>query len=102
MLMVNKLMPRWPCAFQSSPEKVNEYIDQFDCYDEEQVCQILLSSPYKMYEEAFRVYDKAKKYEKAVMILLTDIKDMERAIDYGLRLVILFKCCFVSDISTYR
>merc|ERR1719265_2457236 len=43
----------------------------------------MISDEYKLYEEGFHIYRKFKKYEKAINVLLYNINDIYRGLEFA-------------------
>lgn len=72
-------------AIKSDPSRVADYVNRLDNYDGPEVAQVAVGDDCRMYEEAFTIYHKCGKHEEAVNVLLSKIKDLERATDYATR-----------------
>jgi clathrin heavy chain len=70
-------------AIKVDPKRVLEYVRRLDNYDVDKIALVCGSEPHKLYEEAFFIFKKAKKHTQAVQVLLNNIKDFTRAVEYA-------------------
>eukprot|EP00475_Leptophrys_vorax_P023365 TRINITY_DN31984_c0_g1_i1.p1 TRINITY_DN31984_c0_g1~~TRINITY_DN31984_c0_g1_i1.p1 ORF type:complete len:1710 (+),score=512.71 TRINITY_DN31984_c0_g1_i1:70-5199(+) len=70
-------------AIKSDPARVMDYLSRLDNYDGGDIAKILRADQYKLFEEAFFIYKKIEDHESAVTVLLFEIKDLPRAVEYA-------------------
>ena len=70
-------------AIKADPTRVMGYINRLDNFDAKEVGDIAVNSG--LYEEAFTLYKKVKENEPAIQVLLENIQDIPRALDFAQR-----------------
>jgi len=70
-------------AVKVDQKRVMEYLKRLDNYDVDKIASVCKTPPHTLYEEAFFVYKKAKKHTSAVEVLLQNINDFNRAVEYA-------------------
>lgn len=70
-------------AIKVDQKRVMEYLKRLDNYDVDKIASVCVTEPHTLYEEAFFIYKKANKHEQAVNVLIHQIKDFARAIEYA-------------------
>jgi clathrin heavy chain len=82
-------------AMKTSKDKVMEYVNRLDNYDGPDIAKIAVEDEYQLYEEAYTIYVKVAKtstgeaqvmnHVEATNVLVTFIKDLQRAKEYAER-----------------
>ena len=70
-------------AIKVDQKRVMEYLKRLDNYDADKIATVCVTEPHTLYEEAFFIYKKANKHEQAVNVLIHQIADFSRAIEYA-------------------
>jgi len=70
-------------AMKAEPGRVMDYINRLDNYDGPEIAKLAITDEYKLYEEAFFIYKKFQLGEDAIKVLLSCIRDMERAVEFA-------------------
>jgi clathrin heavy chain len=70
-------------AIKSDSSRVMDYLNRLDNYDGLDIAKIARADQYKLYEEAFFIYKKMEDFENAITVLLFEIKDISRAVEYA-------------------
>jgi len=70
-------------SIRCKQDRVMDYIERLDNYDGPSVAGIAINEDYKLYEEGFAIYKKFQKYEEAIHVLLDNIKDLERGLEFA-------------------
>jgi clathrin heavy chain len=60
-----------------------DYIKRLENYDGPDIAKIAVSDQYKLYEEAFFIYKKFGKFEESIQVLLDNLEDMNRAVEFA-------------------
>eukprot|EP01124_Arcella_intermedia_P033908 TRINITY_DN8274_c0_g1_i2.p1 TRINITY_DN8274_c0_g1~~TRINITY_DN8274_c0_g1_i2.p1 ORF type:complete len:1169 (-),score=262.16 TRINITY_DN8274_c0_g1_i2:1110-4616(-) len=68
-------------AIKSDKSRVMDYIHQLDCFDAPEIAEIAIEN--ELFEEAFSIYRKAKLNVKAIQVLITWIKKIDRAAEFA-------------------
>lgn len=71
-------------AIKVDQSKVDSYIDKIDAYDPDEVAPLCIES--KLYEEAFKIYNKFERYSDAMHVLTDNIMSLDRAKEYAEKL----------------
>lgn len=58
-----------------------EYVKKLDNYDAPDIANIAIGS--ELFEEAFTIYNKYEQYVNAILVLISNIKNVDRAADYA-------------------
>jgi clathrin heavy chain len=67
-----------------NPDRAMSFIKRLDNFETGEVAEI--AKEHKLYEEAFAIYSKVGDHVNAVMVLIENVGDLERAYDYADRL----------------
>ncbi|SCU97855.1 LAMI_0F11782g1_1 [Lachancea mirantina] len=67
-------------AIRYEPSKVASYIEKLDSYDVDEIAPMCIQSGLN--EEAFEIYNKNEKYQKALQVLVEEILSLDRAEAY--------------------
>lgn len=67
-------------AIRYEPSKVASYIEKLDKFDIDEIAPMCVQSGLN--EEAFEIYDKNEKYDKALKVLVEDVMSLDRAEAY--------------------
>lgn len=70
-------------AIKADPKRVMDYIKRLENYDGPDIAKIAVSDQYKLYEEAFFIYKKFGKFEESIQVLLDNLEDMGRAVEFA-------------------
>jgi len=73
-------------AAESDKSRVMDYINRLDNYDADEIASVALGEEYQLYEEAFVIYKKVKKYVEAIDVLLNNIESIPRAAEFAERI----------------
>ena len=60
-----------------------DYINRLDNFDGPEIAAYCLEDEYRLYEEAFVIYKKKGMQSEAMEILLTYLKDIQRAAEFA-------------------
>jgi clathrin heavy chain len=70
-------------AIKTKQEKVMDYINKLDNYDELSIAEVACKEEFGLYEEAFTIYKKIDRHIEATNILLDKLDSVERAAEYA-------------------
>jgi clathrin heavy chain len=70
-------------AIKADPARVSDYLNRLDNYDGPDIARIAISDQYQLYEEAFFIYKKFKLGEEAITVLLEQLENVQRAIEFA-------------------
>jgi clathrin heavy chain len=70
-------------AIKADKKRVMDYIKRLENYDGPDIAKIAISDQYKLYEEAFFIYKKFKKGPEAIGVLLDNLEDIPRALEFA-------------------
>eukprot|EP00494_Astrolonche_serrata_P002058 UN02064 len=70
-------------SIRCKKDRVADYIQRLDNYDGPSIAEIAISDQYQLYEEGFLIYKKFKKFEEAMHVLLDNINDLERGLEFA-------------------
>lgn len=70
-------------AMKTDRAKVMDYLSHLDNYDGPEVAKVAMDPKYKLYEEAFFIFNKIKQPVEAVGVLLEKLNNVERAAEYA-------------------
>lgn len=70
-------------AMKTDKNRVMDYLTHLDNYEGTEVAKVALDPKYKLYEEAFYIYNKIKQPVDAVNVLLEKIGNIERGAEYA-------------------
>ncbi|CUS24171.1 LAQU0S14e01816g1_1 [Lachancea quebecensis] len=67
-------------AIRYEPSKVSSYIEKLDKFDEDEIAPLCVENGLN--EEAFEIYSKNEKHDKALQVLVEDVMSLDRAESY--------------------
>ena len=70
-------------AIKTDKSRVMDYINRLDNYDGAKIANIARGDEYKLYEEAFTIYQKIGEHVEAVNVLIFYIDSMQRAAEFA-------------------
>lgn len=70
-------------AMKTDKSRVMDYLTHLDNYEGSEITKVALDPKYKLYEEAFFVFNKIKQPVDAVDVLINKIGNIERATEYA-------------------
>lgn len=70
-------------AIKADKKRVMDYIKRLENFDGPDIAKIAVSDQYKLYEEAFFIYKKFKKGPEAIGVLLDNLEDIPRAVEFA-------------------
>lgn len=70
-------------AIKADPKRVMDYLNRLDNFDGPDIAKIAISDQYKLYEEAFFIYKKFEKGEDAINVLINNIEEIPRAVEFA-------------------
>lgn len=70
-------------AIKADGNRVMDYIKRLENFDGPDIAKIAVSDAYKLYEEAFFIYKKFKKGEESIQVLLENMEDIPRAVEFA-------------------
>lgn len=70
-------------AMKSDRSRVMDYVKKLDNFDGPDIAKIALTPQYKLYEEAFAIYEKLGMNSEAQDVLITYLGNVERAHDFA-------------------
>jgi clathrin heavy chain len=68
-------------AIKADKGRVMEYIEQLDAFDAREIAEIAIDA--YLFEEAFVIYKKFRLNVKAIQVLVKNIKNLDRAVDFA-------------------
>ena len=72
-------------AIKADTSRVMDYINRLDQYDGQELAKIARKDQYKLYDEAFAIYQKCGEHVDAVKVLIGDLKNIKQAAEYARR-----------------
>lgn len=70
-------------AIKTEKSRVMDYINRLDNYDGAKIANIARGEDYKLYEEAFTIYQKIGEHIEAINVLIFNIESLQRAAEYA-------------------
>lgn len=70
-------------AIKTDKTRVMDYINRLDNYDGAKIANIARGDDYKLYEEAFTIYQKIGEFVEAINVLIFYIDSMQRAAEFA-------------------
>jgi len=70
-------------SIRCKKDRVIDYIQRLDNYDGPSIAEIAISEQYQLYEEGFLIYKKFQHNEEAMHVLLDNIGDLERGLEFA-------------------
>ena len=73
-------------AIRADKSRVMDYVNRLNNFDGAEIAKVAVGEPYNLYEEAFQIYKKFNLNNEAVDTLLTNMGNLDRAIEFAARL----------------
>jgi clathrin heavy chain len=70
-------------AIKTDRSRVMDYINRLDNYDGVKIANIARGEDYKLYEEAFTIYQKIGEFVEAINVLIYSIESLQRAAEFA-------------------
>lgn len=70
-------------AIKTDRTRVMDYINRLDNYDGAKIANIARGEDYRLYEEAFTIYQKINEFVEAINVLIFSIESLQRAAEFA-------------------
>lgn len=73
-------------AIRADKSRVMDYVNRLNNFDGAEIAKVAVGEPFNLYEEAFQIYKKFNLNNEAIDTLLTNMGNLDRAIEFAGRL----------------